>query len=150
MVDARPSGSPAGSDNESAAGEQPRRCANRQIAGFRRDEVVPEELLPTEDVATPGTSTIEELSSLLGIPASRTAKAVFMVAEINDEQSKFVFGIIRGDLDMNETKLANAAGARALRPARPEGYHTRNVNYGWDFNATTVTDIVAEGRLTLP
>ena len=92
---------------------------NRQVAGFRRDEVVPEELLPTEDVATPGTSTIEELSSLLGIPAGRTAKAVFMVAEINDEQSKLVFGLIRGDLDVNETRLANAAGARALRPARP-------------------------------
>ena len=158
--------------------------ANRQVAGFQREEAASEEQLPVEDVATPGKSTIEDLSALLGIPASRTAKAVLMVAEINDEESKLVFGLIRGDLDVNETKLANAAGARALRPARPEeiqavgavpgyaspvglegieviadlsiastpnlvaganreGYHTRNVNYGRDFTATTVTDIAA-------
>ncbi|MFW5685484.1 MAG: proline--tRNA ligase, partial [Spirochaetota bacterium] len=94
--------------------------ANRQVAAFRREDAVAEEQVPTEEVATPGTSTIEGLARLLGVPAQKTAKAVFMVAEINDEESKLVFALIRGDLEVNETKLANAAGARALRPAREE------------------------------
>ncbi|MFW6261317.1 MAG: proline--tRNA ligase, partial [Spirochaetota bacterium] len=158
--------------------------ANRQVAAFGREEPAKEEPLPTEEVATPDASTIEELAAYLGVPASKTAKAVFMVAEINDEESKLVFALVRGDLEVNETKLANAAGARALRPARPEeivatgavpgyaspvglegveviadpsiestpnlvagsnreGYHVRNVNYGRDFTASTVTDIAA-------
>jgi prolyl-tRNA synthetase len=94
--------------------------ANRQVAGFRRDAVEKEELLPTEEIATPDTSTIEDLAALLGIPKSRTAKAVFMVGEINDEETKLVFAVIRGDLEVNETKLANAAGVRSLRPAHDE------------------------------
>ncbi len=158
--------------------------ANRQVAAFRRDVPEAEELLPAEEVATPGTSTIEALARLLAVPQSRTAKAVFMVAEINDEEQKLVFAVIRGDLEVNETKLANAIGARALRPARTEeiaavgavpgyaspaglsgveiiadlsiesspnlvaganreGFHMRNVNYGRDFTAHTVTDIAA-------
>ncbi len=94
--------------------------ANRQVAAFGRAEPQSEELLPAEEVATPDASTIEELAAYLGVPAAKTAKAVFMVAEINDEESKLVFALVRGDLEVNETKLANAAGARALRPARPE------------------------------
>ena len=94
--------------------------ANRQVAAFRRDTPVAEDLLPTEEVATPGASTIEDLAALLDIPRSRTAKAVFMVGQINDEESKLIFAVIRGDLEVNETKLANAAGVRALRPAQDE------------------------------
>ena len=30
----------------------------------------------------------------------------------------FVFAVVRGDMDLNETKLANALGAEELRPAR--------------------------------
>lgn len=158
--------------------------ANRQVAAFRRDAPAPEQQHPVEEVATPETTTIDDLARLLDVPRSKTAKAVFMVAEINDEESKLVFALIRGDLEVNETKLANAAGARALRPARDEeiravgavpgyaspiglegveviadlsvettpnlvsganreGFHVRNVNYGRDFTATTVTDIAA-------
>ncbi|MFW6247625.1 MAG: proline--tRNA ligase [bacterium] len=94
--------------------------ANRQVAAFRRDEPAKEAPLPTEEVATPGTTTIDDLTKLLGVPKNKTAKAVFMVAEISDEESKLIFAVIRGDLEVNETKLSNAAGARALRPARPE------------------------------
>lgn len=36
----------------------------------------------------------------------------------NDEQvAKFVFAVVRGDMEVNETKLANAVKARDLRPA---------------------------------
>jgi prolyl-tRNA synthetase len=33
------------------------------------------------------------------------------------EVERFVFAVIRGDMEVNETKLANAIGARTLRPA---------------------------------
>ncbi len=37
--------------------------------------------LPVEKVATPNCKTIAELAAFLGVPESRTAKAVFYVAE---------------------------------------------------------------------
>ena len=94
--------------------------ANRQVAAFKREEPEAETLLEIEEVATPGASTIAELEAFLEIPTSKTAKAVFMVAEISDEESKLVFAVIRGDLEVNETKLANATGARSMRPAHAE------------------------------
>jgi prolyl-tRNA synthetase len=94
--------------------------ANRQVASFTREKAAAEELLPTEEIATPEMKTIEELAAFLDIPKSRTAKAVFMVGEVNDEETKLIFAVIRGDLDVNETKLANAAGVRSLRPARDD------------------------------
>lgn len=93
--------------------------ANRQVARFRKPASEPEEQKHIEKVATPGTDTIEALARLLEVPESRTAKAVFVVATVGEEE-RFVFAIVRGDMDVNETKLANAVGASALRPALPE------------------------------
>jgi prolyl-tRNA synthetase len=36
---------------------------------------------------------------------------------VGGEVERFLFVVIRGDMEVNETKLANAVGARALRPA---------------------------------
>ena len=60
-----------------------------------------------EMVETPGTGTIEDLCEFLKIPAENTAKAV--VYQRNEDDS-FIVAFIRGDLDINETKLANAVG----------------------------------------
>lgn len=60
-----------------------------------------------EMVETPGTGTIEDLCEFLKIPAENTAKAV--VYQKNEDDS-FIVAFIRGDLDINETKLANAVG----------------------------------------
>ena len=59
---------------------------------------------------------------MLNIPKSKTAKAVFLVATIPHTMGRrtcerFVFAVIRGDMEVNETKLANAVKASALRPA---------------------------------
>ena len=97
--------------------------ANRQVAVFQKAKAAPEELLPVETVATPDVKTIEALAAFLGIEKSRTAKAVFMMGtfvEGEETHDKLVFAVIRGDMDVNETKLANAAGAMALRPAVDE------------------------------
>ena len=97
--------------------------ANRQVARFAKPVPAAEAPLPVEKIATPETSSIESLAALLQIPASRTAKAVFLVAAVEQEgepREKFVFAVVRGDMEVNETKLANALGARDLRPAQEE------------------------------
>lgn len=98
--------------------------ANRQVARFQKDYFA-EEPKAKEMVATPNTKTIEELCALLNIPARKTAKALFMVGSfINDrtgeEEDRLVVGIVRGDMDIEENKLQNAAKANSLRPAHEE------------------------------
>jgi len=98
-------------------------AANRQIARFRKTTPDAEQPLPLEKVATPDTKTIAALADFLQIPQSRTAKAVFMVAKISEGQEfvqKLVFAILRGDMELNETKLANALTANELRSAHDE------------------------------
>jgi len=94
--------------------------ANRQIATFHKPVPVEEKPMPLEKVPTPGVTTIESLAEFLGIPKSKTAKAVFRMATIAEGQEdveRLVFAIVRGDMDVNETKLANAVKAKSLRPA---------------------------------
>lgn len=98
--------------------------ANRQVATFQK-EYFKEEEKPIEKVATPEAKTIEELCDFLKIEARQTAKAVFMVGSfINDkngeEEDKLIVAIVRGDMDVEESKLSNAIRANALRPAHEE------------------------------
>src|SRR5215217_3626661 len=93
--------------------------ANRQVAGFRKSLPEAEEQRPVEKISTPDTDTIEALARYLRIPESRTAKAVFIVATVEGSE-RFVFTVVRGDMELNETKLATAIGASELRPALPE------------------------------
>ncbi len=98
-------------------------AANRQIAHFRKPPAEAETPLPTEKVETPHMATIEGLANFLNVTKARTAKAVFMVATLPDgqgEQERFVFALVRGDMDVNETKLTNALSAKELRPARED------------------------------
>jgi prolyl-tRNA synthetase len=97
--------------------------ANRQIARFQKPAPVEEKPKPIEKVATPGVTTIEGLAEFLGIPEPRTAKALFRVATVTERQEdveKLVFAVVRGDMNVNETKLANTLKAKSLRPARDE------------------------------
>ena len=84
-------------------------AANVQSAEFSKPIPAQETLLPTIKVATPGMKSIEELSIFLGIPRSRTAKAVFYMADlVGCEKPVFIFALIRGDMILNETKLVKA------------------------------------------
>jgi prolyl-tRNA synthetase len=69
-------------------------------------------LLPLEEVATPETKTIQEVADFIGVPTSQTLKSVFYSAD-----GEFIFIIIRGDLEVNETKLRNALKCSELRLA---------------------------------
>jgi prolyl-tRNA synthetase len=98
-------------------------AANRQIARFQKKPLPLEEQLPLEKVATPSVQTIEALANFLNIPKSKTAKAVFLVATYPDDQKKIdqlIFAILRGDMELNETKLASVLKAKELRPARED------------------------------
>ncbi len=158
--------------------------ADQSIARTSKTPPPAEEMLPMEDVETPDCKTIADLARFLGIPKSRTAKALFLVAYIQGEGDRFVFAVVRGDTDLNEAKLKRVLGAETIGPAteaeirsvgaepgygspvglasrgvtivvddlipqslnlvaganRP-GYHTRNVNYGRDYQAALVADI---------
>lgn len=94
--------------------------ANRQIAEFQKVAAADEKAQKKKKVATPEMKTIADLAVFLDIPESKTAKAVFMIAAIQDgeeEKEQLVFAILRGDMELNETKLVNAVGAKNLRPA---------------------------------
>ncbi|MBA3377893.1 MAG: proline--tRNA ligase [Chloroflexia bacterium] len=91
-------------------------AANREVAIFRREIAAPEDLLPVEEVETPNTTTIDALATLLDVPLARTAKAVFFMGE----SGRFIFGVIRGDLDINETKLRQVTGENDIVPATVE------------------------------
>jgi len=100
-----------------------RYMANRQIAIFKKPVPAEEKPKPIEKIATPEMTTIEELAKFLGVPDSKTAKAVFRIATVSEEQEdveKFVFAVVRGDMDVNETKLTNALQAKSLRPAQED------------------------------
>ncbi len=87
-------------------------AANRQVAEFRKPIPPDETPQPLEKVSTPDVSTIADLASFLEIPPSRTAKAVFFIAEnAGNEKPILVFAVLRGDMTLNETKLVNALAA---------------------------------------
>ncbi len=90
--------------------------ANRQVAQTRVSEPPAEEPLPLEEVETPGTATIADLAAFLGVSAERTAKALFVVTD----DGRLVTAIVRGDMDVNETKLVNALRTTGLRAAHPD------------------------------
>ena len=92
-------------------------AANRQVAVMPKPEPPAEAALPLEEVATPGTTTIASLAAFLGIGAERTAKAAFFVTG----DGRLVTAIVRGDYEVNETKLVNAVKATGgIRPAQVE------------------------------
>ena len=68
------------------------------------------EMLPMEEVNTPGTKTIEEVAGFLGIEKNRTIKALLFVTYGDDGEKEYVAAFIRGDRELNMIKLVNALG----------------------------------------
>jgi len=90
---------------------------NQQIAGARKPDPAGEDALPMEEVETPGTATIADLARFLGIGEDRTAKAAFLTTA----DGRLITAIVRGDHEVNETKLVNALKVvGGLRPAHVE------------------------------
>ena len=103
-------------------------AANRQVAPTVGQEPAAEDLLPVEEVETPGATTIDSLAAFLDVPTSRTAKAAFFMTG----DGRFVVAIVRGDHDVNETKLVNAIKATGgMRPAQVDEIKARGMEAGY-------------------
>ena len=86
-------------------------AATAERAAFKDEKGSEEAELPMEKVHTPGTKTIEDVANFLGLPQSKTMKALlFEVYRPEDESGKpeYVACFIRGDRQLNMTKLVNA------------------------------------------
>lgn len=127
-------------------------AANRQVARFAKPAAPAAAALPVEKVATPDTKTIEDLTRLLGIEKSQTAKVVFLMARLEDESEKLVMALVRGDMEVNETKLGNAVKAKALRPAREDEIHPSGAvaGYASPIGVTEALVVVDEAVTTSP
>lgn len=90
-------------------------AANAEKAISIKQKLVLEEMLPPEEVYTPGKKTIQEVAEFLNVPTNRTLKAVFYSAD-----NKLIFVVIRGDLEVNEVKLKNILKCVDLRLATDE------------------------------
>jgi prolyl-tRNA synthetase len=103
-------------------------AANQQIAPSAKPERSSERPKALEEVATPSTTTIAALTEHLGIGPERTAKAAFFATG----DGRLVTAVVRGDHEVNETKLVNAAKAvGGLRPARVEEIRAAGMEPGY-------------------
>src|SRR5688572_297718 len=102
-------------------------AANQQVARVAV-AAADGEPLPLEEVETPGTETIATLAEFLDVPTSQTAKAAFFVTG----DGRLVTAIVRGDFEVNETKLANAVMATGgLRPATADEIRAAGMEPGY-------------------
>ena len=90
-------------------------AANVEKAEFIKKEFPIGNLCEVEEFATPDIKTIEALAKLEGVSRSKTAKAVFYSVD-----GEVVIVTIRGDYDVNVTKLRNLLGGSVPRLATPE------------------------------
>ncbi len=75
---------------------------------------------PPEAFATPSVRTIDELVKFTGLGPERFIKSLAYVADGN-----MVLALLRGDHELHESKLAEAVGAREIRPAHSEEIRER-------------------------
>ena len=68
--------------------------------------------LSIEEISTPNIKTIEEVANFVGVAPHQTLKAVFYSAD-----GELAFVVIRGDIEVNETKLRNLLKCAELRLA---------------------------------
>ena len=149
-----------------------------EFAEFAKTPLPKEDELPVEKILTPDCHTIEALANFLGVQKEKTAKAL-MYARLSDQ--KFVFVVVRGDMQLSEAKLKGhvgeiraataeeieSSGAAAgyaspigledvlivvdeliprsqnlVAGANEAGYHLKNTNYGRDYSAEIVEDLI--------
>jgi prolyl-tRNA synthetase len=109
---------PAGENDVALA---PGYAANVEIAGAEPAPVeLPEGLPAPEHVATPGLTTVADVTSKLGVAAGTLIKAYPVMVD----DKGLVLVLVRGDHRVNDIKLRNALGT-GFRPAREEEFAER-------------------------
>ncbi len=120
--------------------------ANRQVAVFKKEHNSGE-MLPLEEKLTPNCASIEDLANFLSIDQRNTAKALFMMGTFVDsttgeEMQKLIVGVIRGDMEVEENKLQNAAKANALRPAHTDEIKAAGMEPGFGSPIGCAQDVI--------
>ena len=149
-----------------------------ELARFAKTPLPKEEELPLEKVLTPDCHTIEALANFLNVPKEKTAKALMYTHLANN---RFIFVVVRGDMQLSEAKLKGQVGeVRAataeemqrsgavagyaspiglkdalivvddlipqsqnlVAGANEAGYHFKNTNYGRDYSAEMIQDLI--------
>lgn len=101
-------------------------AANVEAAEFVRQGTPPVAPAPLEKVATPNCKTIADVAAYVGVATSQTLKAVFYwwmpwsQGEGQTAVGRLLFVVVRGDLEINQVKVANALGGGTLRAATDE------------------------------
>lgn len=88
-------------------------AAHATRATFQKGQPPAEPLGQVQEIATPDCKTIAAVADFVGVPQQRTLKAVFYA----DRWGQVTVVVIRGDLEVNESKLVNALGSAELHPA---------------------------------
>ena len=96
-----------------AANKEKAECPAPSGSGFSGHET--QELIPLQEASTPGTHTIEQVSAFLKIPPRLLVKTI-----IYRTNAGFIAALVRGDHEVNESKLRRAAQAESLEMASPE------------------------------
>ncbi|MBK8903440.1 MAG: proline--tRNA ligase [Anaerolineaceae bacterium] len=129
-------------------------AANVEAAEFIREGEKSAELAPLTKVATPDCKTIAQVAEFIGVPTSQTLKAVFYwwsPAVGREADGRFIFGLVRGDLEVNEVKMVNALGGGVLRPATDEEIKAAGVTPGYasPIGLTIAPDLQSPGVYVL-
>lgn len=69
-----------------------------------------EEKLQKELLETPNCKTIEDVANFVGVSKEKTVKAL-LLKEVLENETKYYLALIRGDLEVNDIKVKNVAGA---------------------------------------
>lgn len=94
--------------------------ANVEMASSKLEKPVYKDLGKIQLVETPDVKTIEKLVEFLRIPATRMIKTMVYKIYNPGGEKNYVVVLIRGDLDVNETKLKNHLGAVEITKAEVE------------------------------
>ena len=97
---------PIGEDTIAVCSECDYRANMEAAESIIKNEMIGESK-PLEEVYTPNIHTIEDIYEFLKTPLEQSCKAVVYQKNMTDE---YVVIFIRGDLDVNETKLTNYLG----------------------------------------
>ncbi|MBP6017278.1 MAG: proline--tRNA ligase [Candidatus Promineofilum sp.] len=130
-------------------------AANVEAADFVREGEKPATLDELVKVETPDCKTIADVAAFVGVPTSQTLKAVFywwrrqFVETPGD--GRLVFALVRGDLDINDTKLVNAVGEGFLRAATEDEIRAIGVvpGYASGIGMTPAGDMSAPGVMVV-
>jgi prolyl-tRNA synthetase len=97
-------------------------AANLEKASSKLPEIIDDKGLDApEEFPTPGIKTIEQLANAFDFAsAERQIKTLVYVAVFESDGPKFILAMLRGDHQLHETKLQDALGAIAVRPAQDE------------------------------